>query len=146
MQKFERPEPNMFECIYPNMKSKVRSDVTKSLYGIDLSVQQNLLLFLLQAEVLIFRSRSLNIRTIKQSVDDLMSGSRSVLGENVDVTLIDRGLCTICFSVATWERKKKASFHFDPKLNVQDDGLMDYKLFPQHTEKVYSLSCFSTRQ
>ena len=52
-----------------------------------------------------------------------MSGSRIVLAENVEVTLIDRGLCTFCFSVATWERKKKAWLHFDPKLNVQDDGL-----------------------
>ena len=69
LQKIERPEPNMFECIYPDMKSRVRKDVTKPLYGIDFSVQQNLLFFLLQTEVPIFRSRRLNIRTIKESVD-----------------------------------------------------------------------------
>ena len=71
-----------------------------------------------------YSSKGLNKGTLEECGDGrLMSKSRKVLEEAVNVTSTNRGFRTFQHSVATYEQTKKGRSYIYPKKTVEEDGI-----------------------
>ena len=70
-----------------------------------------------------FSSKGLNKRVLEESGYGLTEKQRKVFDEAINLTLTNRGFRTINHTFATYEQTKKGLSFFDPKRQVQDDGI-----------------------